>query len=70
MKDKLTEQVYISMVAFFDETYQLVLHRDGHCKSSAEVVAWLKKDSNARFYDKPDVNEAHIGQQIFLYLAK
>ena len=65
MKDKLTEQVYISMVAFFDETYQLVLHRDGQCKSSAEVVAWLKKDSNARFYDKPDVNEATLDKRSF-----
>ena len=71
IKDKLTEQVYISMVAFFDGTYQLVVHRAGQCKSSAEVVAWLKKDSSARFYDKPDVNEATLdNRSYFIWQTK
>ena len=52
IKDKLTEQIYIYIVAFFDRTHQ--------CKSSAHVIAWFIKDPSAGFYDKPDVNEATL----------
>ena len=63
IKDKLTEQIYISIVAFFDGTHQLVLHRNAECKSSAHVIAWFKKDPSAGFYDKPDVNEATLDKK-------
>ena len=63
IKDKLTEQIYISIVAFFDGTHQLVLHRNAECKSSAHVNAWFKKDPSAGFYDKPDVNEATLDKK-------
>ena len=43
IKDKLTEQIYINIVAFFDGTHQLVLHRNAECKSSAHVNAWFKR---------------------------
>ena len=65
IKDKLTEQIYISIVAFFDGTHQLVLHRNAECKSSAHVIAWFKKDPSAGFYDKPDVNEATLDNKSF-----
>ena len=65
IKDKLTEQIYINIVAFFDGTHQLVLHRNAECKSSAHVNAWFKKDPSAGFYDKPDVNEATSDNKLF-----
>ena len=65
IKDKLTEQIYINIVAFFDGTHQLVLHRNAECKSSAHVNAWFKKDPSAGFYDKPDVNEATLDNKSF-----
>ena len=63
IKDKLTEQMNINIVAFFDGTHQLVLHRNAECKSSAHVNAWFKKDPSAGFYDKPDVNEATLDKK-------
>ena len=71
IKDKLTEQIYISIVAFFDGTHQLVLHRNDECKSSAHVIAWFKKDPSAGFYDKPDVNEATLdNKSIWIWQTK
>ena len=65
IKDKLTEQIYINIVAFFDGTHQLVLHKNAECKSPAHVIAWFKKDPSAWFYDKPDVNEATLDNKSF-----
>ena len=48
IKDKLTEQIYINIVAFFDGTHQLVLHRNAECKSSAYVIAWFKHRKNCK----------------------
>ena len=63
--DKLIEQIYISIVAFFDGTHQLVLHKNAECKSPAHVIAWFKKDPSAWFYDKPEVNEATLDNKLF-----
>ena len=69
IKDKLTEQICVSVVAFFVRTHQLVLQRNAECKSSAHVIEWFKKDPSAGFYDKPDVNEATLDKKIILVLA-
>ena len=65
LKNKLTEQIFLSIIAFFDGTHQLVLHKNAECKSPAHVVAWFKKDPSAWFYDKPDVNKATLDNKSF-----
>ena len=65
LKKELTEQIFISIVAFFDGTHQLVLHKNAECKSPGQVIAWFKKDPSAWFYDKPDVNEATLDNKSF-----
>ena len=69
-KEKLLEQVYLSMIAFFNGTYELVLHRKGVEKSFIEV-AWLRKDNTAQFDDKPDVDRAVIdNRSYFIWQTK
>ena len=65
LKKELTEQIFISIVAFFDGTHQLVLHKNAECKSPGQVIAWFKKDPSAWFYDKPDVNEATLDNKSY-----
>ena len=54
-KEKLCEEIYLSMVGFSDGTHQLVLHREGERRSYAQI-AWFKKDPSAFFRDDPDVD--------------
>ena len=63
-KEKLTERASLSMVAFFNGNYEIVLHRDGTTKSYIEV-AWLKKDTTAPFDDRPDVDQAIIDNRSY-----
>ena len=50
-KDKLVQNIYLSMVAFFDGHYKIVVHRDVELKKVHEEVAWLTKDENAKYND-------------------
>ena len=43
-KEREVAHVFLSLVAFFDGEYKLVLHRDCPLKKYIEEVAWLAKD--------------------------
>ena len=50
-KEKEEQHVYLSLVAFFDGDFKIVLHRDSRLKKYCEEVAWLRKDVRADFND-------------------
>ena len=50
-KQKKEQHVYLSLVAFFDGEFKIVLHRDSQLKKYCEEVAWLRKDMRADFND-------------------
>ena len=50
-KEREVQAIYLSMVAFFNGEYKIVLHRDSQLKKYNEEVAWLRKDKSARYDD-------------------
>ena len=50
-KERVVENIFLSMVAFFNGEYKIVLHRDKRLKKYHEEVAWLTKDENAKYND-------------------
>ena len=50
-KEKEVQHVYLSLVAFFNGEFKIVLHRDAQLKKYHEEVAWLSKDKSARYSD-------------------
>ena len=50
-KNREEQHVYLSLVAFFDGEFKIVLHRGGQLKKYSEEVAWLTKDEGANFND-------------------
>ena len=45
------EDIYLSMVAFSNSEYKIVLHREARLKKYHEEVAWLTKDKKAYYSD-------------------
>ena len=50
-KEREVQVIYLSMVAFFNGNYKIVLHRDVELKKYHEEVAWLTKDEKAYYSD-------------------
>ena len=50
-KEREVANIYLSMVAFFNGEYKIVLHREVRLKKYEEEVAWLRKDESARYND-------------------
>ena len=50
-KAREVQDIYLSMVAFFDGDYKIVLHRDAQLKKYHEEVAWLVKDETTKYDD-------------------
>ena len=49
------EDIYLSMVAFSNSEYKIVLHREARLKTYHEEVAWLMKDKKAYYSDSVSV---------------
>ena len=50
-KEREVANIYLSMVAFFNGEYKIVVHREVRLKKYHEEVAWLRKDESARYDD-------------------
>ena len=50
-KEREVGDIYLSMVAFFNGEYKIVLHREARLKRYEEEVAWLTKDEKAFYSD-------------------
>ena len=50
-KEKEVQHVYLSLVAFFNGEFKIVLHREARLKKYHEEVAWLSKDNSAHYSD-------------------
>ena len=50
-KEREVGDIYLSMVAFFNGEYKIVLHREARLKRYEEEVAWLTKDDKAFYSD-------------------
>ena len=63
-KERQEQQVFLSMVAFFNGDYKVVLHRDLTLENSyeqnARQVAWLTKDTKPDFNYSPMVDQLKI----------
>ena len=54
-KEWEVEDIYLSMVAFSNSEYKIVLHREARLKTYHEEVAWLMKDKKAYYSDSVSV---------------
>ena len=50
-KEREVGDIYLSMVAFFNGDYKIVVHREARLKRYEEEVAWLTKDEKAFYSD-------------------
>ena len=50
-KEREVDDIFLSMVAFFNGEYKIVVHREARLKKYQEEVAWLTKDEKAYYND-------------------
>ena len=65
-KESQEQQVFLSMVAFFNGDFRVAVHRDATLENSyehnARQVAWLTKDRNADYNDSPMIDQLKISK--------
>ena len=65
-KEKQEQQVFLSMVAFFNGDFKVVVHRDPTLENSYEhntrQVAWLTQKKNADYNDSPMVDQLKLSK--------
>ena len=65
-KERQEQQVFLSMVAYFNGDFRVVVHRDVTLENSYEQSArqmdWLTKDGNAAYNDSPMVDQLKISK--------
>ena len=65
-KEKQEQQVFLSMVAFFNGDFKVVVHRDPTLENSYEhntrQVAWLTQEKNADYNDSPMVDQLKLSK--------
>ena len=65
-KEKQEQQVFLSMVAFFNGDFKVVVHRDPTLENSYEhntrQVAWLTEEKNADYNDSPMVDQLKLSK--------
>ena len=65
-KERQEQQVFLSMVAFFNGDFKVVVHRDPTLENSYEhntrQVAWLTQEKNADYNDSPMVDQLKLSK--------
>ena len=65
-KESQEQQVFLSMVAYFNGDYKIAVHRDPNLQNSfeqnARQVAWLVKEQSADYNDSPIVDQLKISR--------
>ena len=70
-KEKQGQVVFLSLVAFFNGNYKIVVHRDSDLQNSFDVnqrqVAWLTQVKKQRFDDKPVVDLLKLQKALYTW---
>ena len=65
-KERQEQQVFLSMVAFFNGAFRVAVHRDPILENSyehnARQVAWLTEEKNADYNDSPMVDQLKLSK--------